>query len=42
VIYALLSYGLVLGALVFYGVRLATARSGLRKSLSAAGKTERR
>jgi hypothetical protein len=42
VIYAVLSYALVLGVLAFYGVRLATARSGLRKSLSGAGKTERR
>jgi hypothetical protein len=42
VTYAVLSYGLVLGALAFYGIRLAAARSGLRKSLSAAGKTERR
>jgi hypothetical protein len=42
VTYALLSYALVLGALVFYGIRLATARSDLRKSLSTAGKTERR
>ena len=40
--YAVAAYALVLGTLALYGVRLASAAAGLRKSLSERQKIEPR